>query len=74
MTKEMKGAKTAGEIQQVCVRLCMIKRLHRKSLTVHPERVHVGTGRLHDSECVCVRVCVYVCEHVSISGPAAADK
>lgn len=42
--KEMKGGWTAGEIQQVCMCLCMIRHLHLKFLTLQPEQVHIRAG------------------------------
>lgn len=63
--REMKGGRTAGEIQQVCTQLCMIRHLHQKVLTLHSVQVHTRAGSS-------ARRCV--CERPSISGPAAAAK
>ena len=67
--KEIKGARTAGEIQQVHTRLCMMGYLHRKFLTLQPEQAHIR-AHMHPLSEVCVNLRLYQDQLLQINNSA----
>lgn len=59
----------AGEIQQVCTQLCMIRHLRRKYLTVQPEQVHI---RPASSAQRCVSMRLYQDQLLQINNSASS--